>query len=299
VRPVRPSGRGEATGAPHDPSDGNGHEDPELLATPPPGDAAPLRRRPARPPWLAAFSIGLSLVAIALGALSLSRIDDLRAEQRSADAQLESAVEERLDRLDARNARLDAVVAKLGGRLAESDAGIAPLATRILRSVYTIETDESGGTAWVAWERGGSSYLITADHVTSGYDDVTILKGTRRWPGRVVRSDEVNDMALVRVDAELGPPLWSDPRIKPTPDVGDELVLIGSPYGLEGTVTSGVVSRVTYNRVQTDAAANPGNSGGPAVDRAGRVVGVLVEGGGENLNFAVPISRACVRIRSC
>jgi S1-C subfamily serine protease len=51
--------------------------------------------------------------------------------------------------------------------------------------------------------------------------------------------------------------------------------------------------------IQTDAAANPGNSGGPAVDAKGHVVGVLVAGGGENINFAVPILRACVRLRSC
>jgi serine protease Do len=51
--------------------------------------------------------------------------------------------------------------------------------------------------------------------------------------------------------------------------------------------------------IQTDAAANPGNSGGPAVDAHGRVVGVLVRGGGENLNFAVPIARVCSRLRDC
>ena len=74
---------------------------------------------------------------------------------------------------------------------------------------------------------------------------------------------------------------------------------LGSPYGLEGAVTEGVVSRITYNSIQTDAAANPGNSGGPAVDREGQVVGVLLAGGGENLNFAVPIQRACVTLRTC
>jgi S1-C subfamily serine protease len=93
--------------------------------------------------------------------------------------------------------------------------------------------------------------------------------------------------------------LWQDPNVQPTPIVGETLLLVGSPYGLEGTVTTGVVSRITYNEIQTDAAANPGNSGGPAVDRQGRVVGVLLSGGGQNLNFAVPIKRACIRIRDC
>jgi serine protease Do len=60
-----------------------------------------------------------------------------------------------------------------------------------------------------------------------------------------------------------------------------------------------VVSRVAYDEIQTDAAANPSNSGGPAVARDGQVVGVLLAGGGENLNFAAPIQRACVSLRSC
>jgi S1-C subfamily serine protease len=55
----------------------------------------------------------------------------------------------------------------------------------------------------------------------------------------------------------------------------------------------------SYDAIQTDAAANPGNSGGPAIDRQGNVVGVLLAGGGQNLNFAIPIQRACVTIRTC
>ena len=81
--------------------------------------------------------------------------------------------------------------------------------------------------------------------------------------------------------------------------MGDQLLLVGSPFGLEGTVTTGVVSRVSRREIQTDAAANPGNSGGPAIARDGRVVGVLVSGGGQNVNFVVPIERACRLVRSC
>jgi S1-C subfamily serine protease len=56
---------------------------------------------------------------------------------------------------------------------------------------------------------------------------------------------------------------------------------------------------VNAKYIQTDAAANPGNSGGPAVDKKGRLVGVLVSGGGQNLNFAIPIGLACVKLRDC
>jgi S1-C subfamily serine protease len=56
---------------------------------------------------------------------------------------------------------------------------------------------------------------------------------------------------------------------------------------------------VTTRYIQTDAAANPGNSGGPALDRQGRIVGVLVSGGGENINFAIPIRQVCKKLRAC
>jgi S1-C subfamily serine protease len=56
---------------------------------------------------------------------------------------------------------------------------------------------------------------------------------------------------------------------------------------------------VTARVIQTDAAANPGNSGGPALDKNGNVVGVLIAGGGENINFAVPIRLACAKLRAC
>ena len=121
------------------------------------------------------------------------------------------------------------------------------------------------------------------------------------WAGEVMVRDSENDLALVRVSGSPAgaAPLWQDVHAGSPPRPGDQLLLIGSPYGLEGTVTTGIVSRVTKKVIQTDAAANPGNSGGPAIDKDGHVVGVLVAGGGENLNFAVPIGRACVKLRVC
>jgi serine protease Do len=92
--------------------------------------------------------------------------------------------------------------------------------------------------------------------------------------------------------------LWQKPRTR-LPQTGDELLLVGSPYGLYGTVTTGIVSRVSLRAIQTDAAANPGNSGGPALDTRGNIVGVLVAGGGENINFAIPIRLVCAKLRNC
>jgi serine protease Do len=127
-----------------------------------------------------------------------------------------------------------------------------------------------------------------------------LARKSGEWEGEVVRRDRKNDLALVHVEGrpDGAPPLWQRPR-PARPKTGEQVLLVGSPYGLGGTVTTGVVSRVTRRMIQTDAAANPGNSGGPAVDRKGRVVGVLVGGGGENINFAIRIERACRALRRC
>lgn len=188
--------------------------------------------------------------------------------------------------------------------LVKSSKGVAPLAQKVLRSVFTLESSYGSGTAFAAWMRGDTTYLITAEHVVhdaivSGETEVQLKQKGGSWTARIERTDAVNDLAVVSVARRLAPTLWQKPELDIQPMPGDQLLLIGSPYGLEGTVTTGIVSRMTYNEIQTDAAANPGNSGGPAVDSAGRLVGVLLAGGGENLNFAVPIQRACVTIRKC
>ena len=125
-----------------------------------------------------------------------------------------------------------------------------------------------------------------------------VHSGTKVWLGRIVKTDEDNDLALIKVPRRIAPPLWQRPVYVP-PLVGDELLLVGSPLGYEGSVSSGVVGRISPKELQTDAAAYPGISGGPAVDAEGQVVGVLVSGEGENLNFAVPINLACVKLRRC
>jgi S1-C subfamily serine protease len=225
-----------------------------------------------------------------------------RGERRDRAAAVRS-LEGKLDELSERVAVLSVQNTTLSREISatqkQSGAGLAPLARRVLKSVFTIEMYEGNGSGWAAWTTNGATYVVTANHVIEGYDSVTVTRQGSSWDGAVVRTDTVNDLALIRVKGEIAPPLWQDSPVQPDPKVGEELVLVGSPYGLEGTVTTGVVSRVTYNGVQTDAAANPGNSGGPAVDKDGHVVGILVAGGGENVNFAVPIQRACVELRRC
>lgn len=249
--------------------------------------------------------IAAAALAIAAIAIVLSHNEQQGRRHQAVALQVGLiTAQHRLTVLERENATLAQRLAATEKNLSQTKAGVAPLAARMLRSVFTIETPNGLGTGWAAWTEQGVMYLITANHVVqdaldSGTREVTVRQKGKQWKGEIGASDSVNDLAVVRVIGLIAPPLWQTPDAALSPLPGDELLLVGSPYGLEGTVTTGVVSRVTYDAIQTDAAANPGNSGGPAVDTKGEVVGVLLSGGAENLNFTVPIQRACVTLRRC
>jgi S1-C subfamily serine protease len=212
-------------------------------------------------------------------------------------------VEHELALMQKDSSRIEGRVKATQRQLRIQDTSVAPLANRSLKSVFTIVAGNHLGSAFVGWVDADSSYLITANHVVEGESrSVTIERRGGSWDAEVIGRDPKNDLALVRVDGhpQNAAPLWQKPR-PARPQTGDELLLVGSPFGLGGTVTTGVVSRVGPRWVQTDAAANPGNSGGPAIDRNGRVVGVMlaIVRGGQNIGFAVRIERACQRLRRC
>jgi serine protease Do len=147
-------------------------------------------------------------------------------------------------------------------------------------------------------------FILTNHHVVANADEIQVkLSDTRSFPAELVGSDARTDLALIRVrgkdlpEAELGN---SDAL-----GVGDWVLAIGNPFGLEETVTAGIVSakeRVIGagpfdNFIQTDASINPGNSGGPLVDADGKVVGVNSaiysrSGGSIGIGFAIPINLA-------
>jgi S1-C subfamily serine protease len=238
-------------------------------------------------------ALGVSLFAVASVREQSMRVDLLKTDVRELEGRLE---EFRLS-----DQELAGRLKTSEGKLREKDQGIAPLAARVLKSVFTVKTDDGLGAGFAGWTANDQLYVVTAAHVVSEVGQQVLLeRNTGSWRAEVVGRDRARDLAVLRVDGKPvgAKPLWQKP-VANKPRVGDALLLVGSPYGLGGTVTSGVVSRVRPKEIQTDAAANPGNSGGPAVDRKGRIVGVLVAGGGENLNFAVPIARLCGSLRRC
>jgi S1-C subfamily serine protease len=155
------------------------------------------------------------------------------------------------------------------------------------------------GSGFIIDPRG---YILTNNHVVAGSQELIVrLNDGREFRGRVVGSDPRFDVALLRIQASgLRPAMLGDSnKIR----VGQWAIAIGSPFGLEHTMTVGVVSatgrrglgRGTYGDfLQTDASINPGNSGGPLLDINGQVIGInsMIASEGQGLGFAIPINRA-------
>ena len=188
------------------------------------------------------------------------------------------------------------------------DEPVADVAEALLPSVVQIEVVNNGiergvGTG-VIYDAGG--LIMTAEHVVEGLEDVVIrLSDGNKIVGQVVGADEDNDIAVISIEGGPYPaaPLALDDKPRP----GSLAVALGSPWGLDSTVTAGIVSAVDRtilsgvgvprSMLQTDASINPGNSGGPLVDRTGRVIGINVSiystsGANDGVGFAVPIDRA-------
>jgi len=163
------------------------------------------------------------------------------------------------------------------------------------------------GSGFVIDARGD---IVTNDHVVQGATDIRVsFSGSASYPAKIVGTDPSSDLAVLRVAAPssaLHPLTFGDSSAV---EVGDTVFAIGNPFGLERTMTAGIVSALGRdidapngmtipNAIQTDAPINHGNSGGPLLDRFGRVIAVnsQIEGGTVDANvgigFAIPSATA-------
>jgi serine protease Do len=177
---------------------------------------------------------------------------------------------------------------------------IAQVAASVAPTVVQLQS-ESGLGSGVIYDSDG--LILTAAHVVAGVDQVEVrLADGRLVHGRVLGAHTATDVAVISISeddlavATLGYGAGAQ--------VGETAIALGSPFGLDQTVTAGIVSATGRNvngvpMVQTDAAINPGNSGGPLVNRAGHVIGIndiiFTEGGGnDGVGFAIAIDIAIV-----
>lgn len=205
-------------------------------------------------------------------------------------------------------------IARLDARIKALEAGAVTqpdwprVAATVEPSVFTIHTARGLGSAWVASSDESGSELVTNFHVVAAAMDagsayVEVRQKDQVIKGTVVRVDRNNDLAVVHVAPRF-------PALKAAltrPQVGATVMAVGSPLGLGGSVSVGVVSGFRSlegsDYMQFSAPISPGSSGGPVVDRDGLVVAVasakLVGEGVEALSLAIPVQTACAGVVAC
>jgi serine protease Do len=145
--------------------------------------------------------------------------------------------------------------------------------------------------------------ILTNDHVVDDAEKITVtVPGRKRkYPARLVGTDRQTDIALLRIDHGDDPPFAAASLSSESVRVGQWVLAIGNPYGLDGTVSLGIVSAKGRNLeipdllndfIQTDALIDRGSSGGPLVDLEGRVIGINSRGQGRGIGFTIPIDTA-------
>jgi S1-C subfamily serine protease len=184
---------------------------------------------------------------------------------------------------------------------------VSPAVVHVTARIYDMDfflgpvPSEGTGSGFVIDDVG---HIVTNNHVIEGAESIEVtFSDESRVSARVIGTDPLNDLAVIlpeELPAGVSPvPLGSSEDIR----VGQRAIAIGNPFGLERTLTSGVISAIgrplrvsednfIFNVIQTDAAINPGNSGGPLLDSRGRIIGVntAIREDAEGIGFAVPVN---------
>lgn len=252
--------------------------------------------------WAFASLLALMALLAGLGASqvvrSRDRDDRLSSELRQARADLRTLREE-----------LEAIRTELTDVTGSLPPDVSDLLARVERSVVTVEATGRGIGSGFAIQadlpQGFGTAILTSEHVVrSALVDrrtlVAVTRGDRIFRARLGERDPRNDLVILYVRRELPTiPLASEEGHEPR--VGDFVVAVGSQPGSGLSATVGVVSKLSDRVIQTDSAIEPGNLGGPLLNRYGEVLGVstLSPAGSRGLGAAVRIDRACDELVRC
>ncbi|MET7425869.1 S1C family serine protease [Dactylosporangium sp. NPDC005555] len=249
--------------------------------------------------------LALIIAAILLVVAGVQGAFIIRLESRLDKAEQAASAAKQSDesRLKAVEDRADKLEAKTGGNL---DA--AAVAESVRPSVFRVSTKYATGTSFALGKApsGGGTNLITNYHVVQqayekGEREVSIERTNQRFPAKIIEAHPDKDLAVLHTDEEFTR-LVAAAQV---PKVGEPVLVVGAPLGLEDTVTTGVVSAFRSlsgeELMQFDAAINPGNSGGPVFNAKKEVVGVatLKAREAEGIGLAIPISVVCATISIC
>lgn len=220
-----------------------------------------------------------------------NQISGLETESNSKFTEISETildVEKELENLGSQIENVDQEFAELKTSTSADFSGIVE---DVIKSVVTIRTDVSQGTGFVVAEEG---YIVTNAHVIENAEAASIITyDGESHKVSLIGTDKLMDVALLRINENYEELKLSDSE---EVQIGEKVIAIGNPLGLQFSVTEGIVSakdREGSNEIgayiQTDAALNPGNSGGPLINKKGEVIGInnFKVREGENLGFAL------------
>lgn len=219
------------------------------------------------------------------------RIDELKTDTQSKINSITISVlktENELRSLGSQLGSIDEEISLLKNAASEDFSGVIE---KVIRSVVTIRTDVSQGSGFIIDEKG---YVVTNAHIMKGAKAASVITYEGEIHGvNMIGEDSTMDLALLKIEGDFTKlELANSDNVQ----LGEKVIAIGNPLGLQFTVTEGIVSAVKRRGmnnlnayIQTDAALNPGNSGGPLINKQGQAIGInnFKVGGGESLGFAL------------
>jgi S1-C subfamily serine protease len=275
----------------------------------------PNSKKSLRVPFFSALLGGAIVAVFGLIAISAGLVKSDSDSTITTTAPLTAPVVSKSDSEESGNV-VNQIYKNDGGGVAFIESQIGATETKGFSPFGEPESEGGGVATGSGFVIDSEGHILTNNHVVEGADKIEVKLGESdtNYTAEVVGADPASDLALLKVNApakELHPLTLGDSSKM---EVGDPVVAIGNPFGLDRTVTSGIVSALQRqiqapngfsidNVIQTDAAINPGNSGGPLINAAGEVIGInsqIETGGGGNGNvgigFAIPINTARAEI---
>jgi S1-C subfamily serine protease len=219
------------------------------------------------------------------------KLNDVKVTQTETQSKLSGLTENLIETQQSVNILNESIESQLKNIKASTSEDFSGIIDNSLESVVTIITDVEQGTGFIISSDG---FIVTNAHVLSGARGVYILDYKQnKYSTELIGYNTTFDIALLKISGN-----YTSLELGNSKDVqiGEKVIAIGNPLGLQFSVSEGIVSavdRAGENNInayiQTDAALNPGNSGGPLINKEGEVIGInnFKVGGGENLGFAL------------
>jgi S1-C subfamily serine protease len=275
----------------------------------------PNSRSSLRVPFFSALLGGAIVAVIGLIAISAGLVKSDSDSSSTTTAPVTAPIVSKSDGEESANV-VNQIYKNDGGGVAFIESQLGATEAQSFSPFGEPESEGGGVATGSGFVIDSQGHILTNNHVVEGAEKITVKLGEsdKNYTAEVVGADPASDLALLKVDApaaELHPLTLGDSAKM---EVGDPVVAIGNPFGLDRTVTSGIVSALQRqiqapngfsidNVIQTDAAINPGNSGGPLINAEGEVIGInsQIETGGASsgnvgIGFAIPINTARAEI---